>query len=157
MRQKPLRDSLQSIWQLLLKPPRSPKTRKIWETAIAKKSLRRHYNWRNCSVLPHRINPLWECGTTKGHQVKSQEVYIRCKLQLITMYIHWFINCDILIILKYPPAMQETWVRYQGWKDSLEEGMATHSSILAWRTPMDRGSWQATVQGVAESRTWLSD
>ena len=89
MRQKPLRDSLQSIWQLLLKPPRSPKTRKIWETAIAKKSLRRHYNWRNCSVLPHRINLLWECGTTKGHQVKSQEVYIRCKLQLITMYTSW--------------------------------------------------------------------
>ena len=31
------------------------------------------------------------------------------------------------------PAMQETWVRSLGWKDPLEEGMATHSSILAWR------------------------
>ena len=39
----------------------------------------------------------------------------------------------------------------------LEESMATYSSILAWRIPMDRGAWRATVHGVAESRTWLSD
>ena len=31
--------------------------------------------------------------------------------------------------------MQETWVRTQGWEDPVEEGSATHSSILAWRTP----------------------
>ena len=37
-----------------------------------------------------------------------------------------------------PPAMWETWVRFLGWEDTLEEGMATHSSILAWRIPMDR-------------------
>ena len=35
----------------------------------------------------------------------------------------------------------------------LEEGMATHSSILAWRIPMDRGAWWATVFGVAESHS----
>ena len=43
-------------------------------------------------------------------------------------------------------AMQETWVQFQGWKDPLEEGMATRSSILVWRIPMDRGtltSWGA--------------
>ena len=39
------------------------------------------------------------------------------------------------------------------WEDSLEEGMATHSSILAWRISMDRGAWQATVLGVIESQT----
>ena len=33
------------------------------------------------------------------------------------------------------PAMQETWVRSLGWEDPLEKGMATHSSILAWRIP----------------------
>ena len=49
------------------------------------------------------------------------------------------------------PAMQEAWVQSLGWEDPLEEGMATHSSILAWRIPMDRGAWRATVQGVAES------
>ena len=40
-----------------------------------------------------------------------------------------------------------------GWEDPLEEGIATHSSILAWRIPMDRGAWQATVHGVIESDT----
>ena len=60
-------------------------------------------------------------------------------------------------MVKNPPAMQETWVRSLGWEDPLEEGMATHSSILAWRTPMDRGAWQAMVHRVTKSRTQLSD
>ena len=38
-------------------------------------------------------------------------------------------------MVKNPPAMQETWVRSLGGKDPLEESMATHSSILAWRLP----------------------
>ena len=40
-----------------------------------------------------------------------------------------------------------------GWKDPLEEGMAIHSSILAWRIPMDREAWGATVHGVTKSQT----
>ena len=51
------------------------------------------------------------------------------------------------------PAVWETWVQSLGWEDSLEEGVATHSSVLAWRIPMDRGTWQATVHGVTESDT----
>ena len=54
--------------------------------------------------------------------------------------------------VKNPPAMQETWVRSLGWEDPLEEGMATHSSILAWRIPIDRGAWWATLHGVADSQ-----
>ena len=46
--------------------------------------------------------------------------------------------------VKNPPAMQETWVQSLGWEDPLEEGMANHTSILAWRIPLDRGAWQAT-------------
>ena len=46
--------------------------------------------------------------------------------------------------------MQETWVRSLGQKDPLEEGMATRSSILAWRNPWTRGAWRATVHGVAK-------
>ena len=42
-------------------------------------------------------------------------------------------------------AMLEIWVRSLGWEDPLEEGMATHSSILAWRIPMGRGPWWAAV------------
>ena len=52
-----------------------------------------------------------------------------------------------------PPAKWETWVRSLGQEDPLEEGMAIHSSNLAWRIPMDRGAWQATVHGVAKSQT----
>ena len=38
-------------------------------------------------------------------------------------------------IVKNPPAMWETWVQSLDWEHPLEEGMATHSSILAWRSP----------------------
>ena len=51
----------------------------------------------------------------------------------------------------------ETWFQFLGWGDPLETGMATHSSILAWRIPMDRGAWRAAVHGVAKSWTQLSD
>ena len=49
----------------------------------------------------------------------------------------------------------ETWVRSLGREDPLEEGMATHSSILAWRIPMDRGAWQAIDHRVTKSQTRL--
>ena len=45
------------------------------------------------------------------------------------------------------------WVRSLVQEDPLEKGMATQSSILAWRIPMERGAWRATVYGVAESQT----
>jgi len=50
-------------------------------------------------------------------------------------------------------AMRETWVRSLGWEDPLEEGMAIHSSILAWRIPTNKEAWQAIVHGVEESDT----
>jgi len=53
--------------------------------------------------------------------------------------------------------MWETWVQSLGWGDPLEDSMATHSSILAWRIPMDRGAWWATVYGVSKSYKQLSD
>ena len=60
-------------------------------------------------------------------------------------------------MVKNPPAMRETWTGSLGWEDPLEEGMTTHSRILACRIPMDRGAWWATVHGVTKSRTQLSD
>ena len=44
-----------------------------------------------------------------------------------------------------------------GWEDTLEEGVASHSSILSWRIPMDRGAWWAAFHGVTKSQTQLSD
>ena len=49
--------------------------------------------------------------------------------------------------------MQETWVRFLGWEDSLEKEMATHSSQYSClENPTDRGAWQATDHGVARVR-----
>ena len=56
-------------------------------------------------------------------------------------------------LVKNMPAKQETWVQSLSWEDPLEQGMATHSSILAWRISMDRGAWKATVHGEAELDT----
>ena len=57
--------------------------------------------------------------------------------------------------VKNPLAMWETCVWCLGWEDPLEEGMATHSSILTWKILMNRGAWWATVHGVAKSWTLL--
>ena len=52
-------------------------------------------------------------------------------------------------LVKNLPAVQETWVQSLGWEDPLEKGKATHSSILAWRTP-----WTVCiVSGLAKSQT----
>ena len=58
-----------------------------------------------------------------------------------------------MIKKKNSPTMWETWFQSLGWEDLLEEVMATHSSILAWRIPMDRGAWKATVHRVTKSWT----
>ena len=59
--------------------------------------------------------------------------------------------------IKNPPAMWKTWVQSLGGEDPLEEGMATHSSILAWRIPTDGEARWATVHGVEKSQTQLND
>ena len=77
-----------------------------------------------------------------------------------------FLNCtltsdnrasQVAQLVKNPPTMQETLVPFLGWEDPLEDGMTTHSIILAWRIPMDKGAWRATVHGVAKSWTQLND
>ena len=60
-------------------------------------------------------------------------------------------------IVKNPLVMWETWVQSLGWEDPLEEGTVTHSSVLAWRIPMDREVWWAIVHGVTKFWTQLSD
>ena len=63
-------------------------------------------------------------------------------------------SCDLSSVVtqmvKNPPAVQETWVQSLDREDPLEKGMATCSSILAWRSAMVRGAWQATVYRVAK-------
>ena len=55
-------------------------------------------------------------------------------------------------IVKHLPVKQETRVQYLGQEVPLEDGMATHSSILAWRIPVDGGAWRATVYRVTQNQ-----
>ena len=59
--------------------------------------------------------------------------------------------------VKNLPAVWETRVQTLDREDPLEEGMATHSSIFAWRILMNRGAWKATVCRVAKSWTLLNN
>ena len=75
-------------------------------------------------------------------------IYLQYKRKLAHVSIGHFGNryqrpWDSLVAqtVKYPPVMQETWVQSLSWEDPLEEDMATHSSILAWRISMDKGVW----------------
>ena len=59
-------------------------------------------------------------------------------------------------VVKNLPAMQETWVQSLGWEDPLEKGMATHSSILAWRIPWTEETGGLQFMG-SQRQTHLSD
>ena len=89
-----------------------------------------------------------------------QNIPIICwELWILTLsfyLLNWDHSCnglkDIMAqTVKNLPTMQETWVRSLGWENLQEKGKATHSSILAWRTP-----WTEKL-GVAKSCTWLSN
>ena len=70
---------------------------------------------------------------------------------------HWHSYLGISLVsqaVKNLPAMQETWVRSLSWKDPLELGMTTYSSILAWRIPW---TGKSGAHGVAKSWTWVTD
>ena len=76
---------------------------------------------------------------------------------LLLLILVWFAEVQqlcswaslVALMVKNLLAKQETRVRTLGWKDPLEKGMASHSSILAWRIPMETGAWHATVHGDA--------
>ena len=97
-----------------------------------------------------------------NHTVLYPETFVkRVDFMLCVCVCFFFFNHNpqrmVAQMVKNLPAVRETWVRSLGWEDPLEEGMATHSSILAWRIPMDRGAWRATVHRGAKSQTQLSD
>ena len=59
-----------------------------------------------------------------------------CIKILFTQYLYkHYINSLVAQMVKNLPAMQEAWVQSLGWEDPLEKGMATHSTMLAWRIP----------------------
>ena len=83
--------------------------------------------------------------------------FLGCEDLLEKGYYASIISLLVAQTLKNPLVLWETCVQSLGWVDPLAEGMAAHSSILAWRIPMDRGAWWAAVPGVTKSQTRLSD
>ena len=76
-------------------------------------------------------------------------------IKLGCIYVIW----PSLVVQKVKnlPAMQETWVHFLGWEDPLEKEMATHSSILAWRTPWTEQPGRLQSMGSRRVRHSLSD
>ena len=83
----------------------------------------------------------------------SQKAKQICHI-LATIYIVFMTIWASLMaqMVKNPPAVQETWVQSLGWEDSLEEGIATHSSILAWRTPWTEEPGEPQSMGLQRVR-----
>ena len=69
----------------------------------------------------------------------------------------FFLASMVAQLVKNSPAMWEIWVQSLGWEDPLEEGVEIHATIPAWRIPMDREAWWATVHGVSKSWRQVSD
>ena len=125
----------------------------------------------DCSPPGSSVRGIFQARVLEWGAIAFSEIIIRWYENVTYVYIYSLLSffnklicCLILVILsmgfsgapvvKNLSAMQETQVWSLSWEDPLEEGMATHSSILAWRILMDRGAWWATVHGVAQSWTW---
>ena len=75
--------------------------------------------------LVKNLPPMWETGSIPGSE--------RSPTEGIGYPLRYSWASLVAQLVKNPPAMRETWVQFLGWEDPLEKGMATHSSILAWR------------------------
>ena len=100
-------------------------------------------------------NPM-DGGTWRAtvHGVAKSRIWLSNFTSLHPLQYSW--ASLVAQMVKNPPALQETWVWSPDWEDSLEEGMANHSSFLAWRIPMDRGAWRAIVHRVAKRHNWAT-
>ena len=81
------------------------------------------------------------------HLIASGSTYFalpsaKCKYgaSYLNIYIWGGGSSLVAQLVKNPRAMQETWIRFLGWEETLDEGMAIHSGVLAWRIPMYRGA-----------------
>ena len=112
------------------------------------------------SILACKIPWTEESGGLQSMQ--SQRVRHDWAVSPQCLVWHCLVGNDFWVSLvaqtvKNLPAVQETWVRSLGWEDPLEKGTAPHSSISGLENSMDRGTWQATVHGIAKSHTLLSN
>ena len=94
-------------------------------------------------------------GKNKGSRITKT---FPKKMNKVRGFFLWDIKTYLVAqAVKNPPAMWETWIPSLGQEDPLEKGWQRTPSILAWRIPMDRGAWWATVHRGAKSRTRLKE
>ena len=136
----------------------SPGSMSVLPRALSRGSLQ--YSW--CSnPAGLRLPDLGRCSESQAPSLWHR-TFFRAYKQISVMLAFYFFG-QLVGSPGFPggtrvkklPINKETWVWSLGWEDPLEEGMATLSSVLAWRIPMDRGAWQATVHRVPKSQTWL--
>ena len=117
-------------------------------------SLNRVVLWISLSAHPDSFSrPLYAASLLRGTYYAPEHHELNSSLHKLP----WIIMSNwaslVAQMVKNLPTMQKTWVRSLGWEDPLEEGMATHSSILAWRIPWTEEPGGATVYGVSKSQT----
>ena len=157
--------SRQEHWSGLPFPsPRHKSEKWKWSRTAMSDSSRPH------GLQPTRLLRPWDFvymytyleGSYAHHYITNAILrYIYLNVMYMCVYVYIYIYIYIYIcthsqswaslvaqMVTNPPAMRKTWVRCLGWEDPLEESMATHSSILAWRIPKDEGTWQVTVHGL---------
>ena len=109
-------------------------------------------------MATHSIIPAWRIPwTEEPGGLQSMEFKSQTELSNICLFLGLYMYMASLVAhtVKNLLIMQETWVRSLGGEDPLEKGMATHSSVLAWKTPWTGVT--GTGHGVTSSLTQLSD
>ena len=82
-----------------------------------------------------------------------EQIYLLDLVERIGYQLQYSWDSLVAQMVKNLPVVQKIWVQSLGWEHFLEEGMAAHCSISAWRIPMDTGAWKAIIHGVRKSRT----
>ena len=113
------------------------------------------------SLCPHFTFQLLKFNSSSSFIRNSQKVETtQMSINYWTNKLYWYTQYGraslVAPTVKNLPAMRETCDQSLGWEDSLEEGMATHSNILAWRIPRTEEPVGLQFMG-SQSRTWLSD
>ena len=144
---------------------RCPFTCAVWHVFLLVKTIKQSFDLRK----QHVIHPKTKRDAFWRHSAETDSVDLSSELSSLgcgsqPSCLSFVDGCleDIRVSLLPQtgtnlPAVQEARVRSLGWEDPLEEEMATHSSVLAWRIPMDRGAWWAKSVGSQMVKTLLSN
>ena len=122
---------------------RNKRKRRKWETRRRKRRMRgRKKNQEDEAATggEEKVKP----GEAFGTQAPCYQV-ASCKFQLLLL-------SQVALVVKNLPAMRETWVQSLGGEDPLEKGVATHSSLLAWRIPGTEEPGALQSMGIPESQ-----